>query len=72
MRMLIAASFKGTVVPGCNGGARPARRWPPIMIRPQAAADKRDDNWQSEPFFLWRRLLSCRHTVGGAMQRKRQ
>src|SRR5690349_12397420 len=41
MLMLIAASFKGTVVPGCDGGARAARRWPPIMIEPQAAADKR-------------------------------
>src|SRR5690242_13896009 len=44
MRMLmpIAASFKGTVVPGCDGGARPARRWPPIMIGPQPAPDKHD------------------------------
>jgi hypothetical protein len=41
MLILIAASFKGTVVPGCDCGARTARRWPVMMIRPQAAADRR-------------------------------
>jgi hypothetical protein len=43
MRMLIAASSKGTVVPGCDGGARPARRWPSLMIGLQAAPDKHGD-----------------------------
>ena len=41
MLMLMVASFKGTVVPGCHCGARPARRWPATMIRPRAAAGKR-------------------------------
>src|SRR5215472_14326587 len=73
MRMLLmmAASLKGTVVPGCDCGARPARRWPTAMIRPQAAADKRVAGYQSgrfaAAFSLRRTLLWCRHPLRGLL-----